>query len=86
MSQVSQIQTIREKIDSVNKQLISLLLERKQHSKDIGNIKKQLGIPVYDSTREKNIYDSLKANYPEDYDYLKPIFEAIILSSRNVQH
>jgi chorismate mutase len=85
MSHLSQIQTIRENIDDVNNRLVSLLLERKQLSKNIGNIKKQLGIPVYDASREKNIYDSLKAKYPNDYEYLKPIFEAIILSSRNVQ-
>lgn len=85
MSHLSQIQTIRENIDDVNNRLVSLLLERKQLSKNIGNIKKQLGIPVYDASREKNIYDSLKAKYPNDYEYLKPIFEAIILSSRNAQ-
>lgn len=82
---MSDIISIRKKIDFVNESIVNLLIERKVLSMEIGKIKRSKGIPVYDPSREKSIYDTLKSKYPDDYEYIKPIFESIILSSRNVQ-
>jgi chorismate mutase len=82
---MSSILSIRTSIDNVNEQLISLLLERKNLSIEIGEIKRNMGIPIYNPCRENNIYKSIKTRFPSDYEYLLPIFEAILLSSRNVQ-
>ena len=82
---MADILSIRKKIDSVNDSIVKLLIERKDLSIEIGKIKRSKGIPVYDPSREKCIYDTLKSKYPDDYEYIKPIFESIILSSRNTQ-
>ena len=82
---MSDILSIRKKIDVVNESIVKLLIERKELSIKIGKIKRSKGIPVYDSSREKSIYEALKSKYPDDYEYIQPIFESIILSSRNAQ-
>tara|TARA_B100001093_G_scaffold511787_1_gene580448 strand:- start:1222 stop:1473 length:252 start_codon:yes stop_codon:yes gene_type:complete len=83
---MSQLLGLRENINQINQDIINLLLERKRISIEIGKIKKEMRIPIYDPLREKSIYDYLKSKYPNDYHYLKPIFETIIQESRNSQH
>jgi chorismate mutase len=79
------LQDLRENIDQINHELVRLLIQRKNISYEIGKIKKDMKIPIYDPSREKSIYDSLKSKYPNEYQYLIPIFEIIIQESRKSQ-
>ncbi len=51
----------RERIDSVDKQLIALLSERAQYGIAIGSIKKEKGLPVFDAAREESVLTGLCA-------------------------
>lgn len=83
---MSEIKEARTQIDNLNSQIANLLLERKILSEQIGNKKRQLGIPVYDPRREAIIFEGIKNTYNEsEFNYLNPIFKTIIETSRNVQ-
>ena len=80
---MTSISSIKGAIDNINLRIIDSLLERKHLSLEMDHQKHIMGIPTYGSVREQTIYEELKASHPNDYEYLRPIFEAIILSSRN---
>ncbi len=83
---MNELKEEREQIDNLNSQIANLLLERKRLSEQIGNKKRQLGIPVYDPHREAVIFEDIKGAYNEsEFNYLNPIFKTIIITSRNVQ-
>lgn len=49
----------RKKIDEIDKNIINLLSKRLYNVNKIGKIKQQLGIPIGDNTREKEILERL---------------------------
>ena len=77
---------LRTQIDQVNKELITLLIQRQQISKEIGIEKRRLQIPVFDPSREVDILSNIQKTNPQEYKYLKPIFEQIITQSRLIQN
>ena len=77
---------LRTQIDQVNKELIILLIQRQQISKEIGIEKRRLQIPVFDPSREVDILSNIQKTNPQEYKYLKPIFEQIITQSRLIQN
>ena len=80
------IKLLRSEIDEINNELINLLIRRHEVSKKIGREKYKLGIPVYDPSREKNIFTNIEKSRPNNYKYLIPIFEEIIKQSRLIQN
>ena len=80
------IKSLRTEINGVNNEIIRLLIKRNNISKQIGNEKRALGLPVYDPTRETSIYESIKKNHPENYKYISSVFEEIIKQSRIIQN
>ena len=51
----------RERIDSIDRQLIDLLNERMQCAQEIGRIKKAAGKPIRDPERELDVLAKIKA-------------------------
>ena len=51
----------RERIDSIDRQLIDLLNERMQCAQEIGRIKKAAGRPIRDPERELDVLAKIKA-------------------------
>jgi chorismate mutase-like protein len=51
----------RERIDSIDRQLIDLLNERMQCAQEIGRIKKAAGKPIRDPERELDVIAKIKA-------------------------
>jgi len=51
----------RERIDSIDRQLINLLNERMQCAQAIGRIKKAAGKPIRDPERERDVIAKIKA-------------------------
>jgi chorismate mutase len=80
------IVNIRKDIDNINSQIIQLLLERKKLSHQIGCEKRLIGMSIYDPTREENIYEKIKRDYPYDFNYLNSIFREIIVQSKLLQN
>jgi len=77
---------IREEIDSIDSELISLLESRLNLSLQIGKLKKKMDKDLYDEDREAEILkkiDELALIYPKED--LKAIFMQIMKTSLNQQ-
>ncbi|PMP69112.1 MAG: prephenate dehydratase [Thermodesulfobacterium geofontis] len=83
----NKLQELREKIDSIDRQIVELLKERIEIAKKIGKLKEDIGYESFDLLREKEILNKiLKINekiFPEDA--LKVIYSEIIKACRSVQ-
>ena len=81
------IKELRSSIDKVDDQIFDLILKRFDYVEKIGNIKKEMNIPVDDKAREEIIIKRLserlstKINYKE----IKKIIDPIISISKDIQ-
>ena len=53
------ILALREKIDTLDEEIIQLLKKRMRISREVGKLKEKLDIPVEDKNRENEIIDRL---------------------------
>ena len=80
------IETIREKIDTIDKEVFQLLINRLNAVTDIGEIKKQEGLPILDEGREQAIYNKIDSLFSEkEATFLKNIYQSIITESKKAQ-
>lgn len=81
------IDEIRMRIDEIDRQLLMIFNERADLALQIGEIKKELGLPVYDPSREKRIFEAMKASNPGplDDDAIVRMFERVIDESRRLE-
>jgi chorismate mutase len=77
----------RKRIDAIDAQLAELLSERSRCVIEIGKIKRQQQLPVYDPEREKEIFERLAKNNqgPLENEALRRLFERILDESRRVE-
>ena len=77
----------RVKIDDLDLDLIRLLNNRARCAVEIGKIKRQLNMRIYDPTREEQIISTvLEQNQgPLDPEGLRRLFERIIDESRRIE-
>ncbi len=82
-----QLKEKREKIDLLDKKLLSLLNRRLHIAMEIGRIKKEMGRKIYDPKREREVWERLKIKNkgPLKDEDLKKIFEAITGACRRSQ-
>ncbi len=81
------INQIREEIDRLDDELLKIFNQRAALALKIGEIKKELGIPVYDPDREKRIFDKMRSANPgplEDSAIVR-LFERVIDESRRLE-
>ncbi|MGD8881443.1 MAG: chorismate mutase [Desulfobacterales bacterium] len=78
---------LRRAIDEIDEKIMELINQRMSLAKQVGDFKKQSGIQITDSDREKEIMNRLleKNNGPVSDNGLRNIFGAIITEGRNVQ-
>lgn len=78
---------LRQAIDEIDEKILDFINQRFSLAKQIGNFKKQGGIQIIDSEREKEIISRLleKNNGPMGAEGLRNIFKAIIAEGRNIQ-
>jgi len=81
------IDLLRRAIDAIDEKIMELINQRLSLAKQVGDFKKQGGIQITDSNREKEIMKRLlEKNYgPVRDNGLGNIFGAIIAEGRNVQ-
>ncbi|MEJ2242557.1 MAG: chorismate mutase [Candidatus Bathyarchaeota archaeon] len=80
--------TIRRKIDFIDEKIVLLLKERMNLCKDIGDVKRELKIPVKDRRREDEVYLHIMSKALEsglDPQKVEAIFKEIIALSVFVQ-
>ena len=77
----------RKKIDELDRKMVELLNQRAQAAKEIGKLKRNSDLPIYEPLREKTILDNVgKANRgPLPDKDLQHVFERIIDVMRNIQ-
>ena len=81
------INKIRSQIDNIDDKIFSLIIERLQKAKKIGDLKKELKLPVYDKEREDIIINRLieKAKNQLNANQIKQILKPIINISKDLQ-
>ena len=77
----------RKRIDELDRKLVELLNERARAAQEIGKLKRNTQIPIYEPDREKIIFENVReANRgPLPHLELQQIFERIIDVMRRLQ-
>lgn len=81
------IDDYRAEIDRLDSELLAIFNRRADLALQIGRIKKTIGLPVYDPSREKRIFDRMQgANMgPLDNGAVVRLFERVIDESRRLE-
>jgi chorismate mutase-like protein len=77
----------RERIDEIDRRLVELLNERTSIVEEIGRVKREAKLAIYEPKRESQVFDNITAHNrgPLNTDGVKRIFERIIDEMRRVQ-
>ena len=77
----------RKKIDELDRQLVQLLSERAQAAVEIGRLKRNTNLPIYEPERERIVFENVQEmnRGPLPGRDLVRIFERIIDVMRNIQ-
>src|ERR1041385_3919414 len=77
----------RVKIDELDRRLVELLNQRATAAHEIGKLKRNTSMPIYEPEREKKIFENVqKANHgPLPESELRQGYERIIDVMRNIQ-
>ena len=77
----------RKKIDELDRRLVDLLSERAQAAVEIGRLKRDTSLPIYEPERERIVFENVQAlnRGPLPGKDLVRIFERIMDVMRNVQ-
>jgi chorismate mutase len=84
---VKNIEDWRRRIDEIDRQLVELLNERSQCAMEIGHIKQQANLPLYQPEREKEVLaHAVKQNHgPLPDTAIMRLFERILDEARSVE-
>ncbi len=82
-----QLEEYRLMIDEVDRRIVALLNERTAVVENIGRVKRQAQLPVYEPKREDQVFANItSANQgPLTTQAVRGIFERIIDASRSIQ-
>ena len=77
----------RKKIDDLDRRLVELLNERAQCAHEIGKLKRNSGMPIYEPDREKIILENIKRNNqgPLSEMQLRMVYERLVDVMRQIQ-
>lgn len=78
----------RDRIDDLDVRILALLNERTRIVENIGRIKRELNLAIYEPKREDEVFRNVTTNNtgPLPPDAVKRLFERIIDEMRTVQH
>lgn len=81
------IDELRTEIDRLDAQLLKIFNQRAALALQIGELKKVAGLPVFDPTREKKIFQRMKDDNPGPLDEqaIVRLFERVIDESRRLE-
>ena len=83
----SRLEELRVLIDDVDRRVVELLNQRTRVVEDIGRVKRQAGLPIYEPKREDQVFANVSQSNqgPMTHDALRGIFERIIDEMRKIQ-
>lgn len=81
------MRVLRERIDALDEQIVALLNERASCALEIGDIKRVVGMAIYQPGREKDVLDHVRRvnDGPLDGDAVMRLFERIIDEARRLE-
>jgi chorismate mutase len=81
------IDDLRKRIDLLDESLVRLLNARAACALEIGRLKREMGIPIYQPDREKDVLNHVQSlnNGPLDDQVIKRLFERIIDEARHLE-
>ena len=84
---MDEIGTLRQRIDALDQQLVSLLNERARCALEIGRCKERAGLPIYQPAREAEVLAQVRAanHGPLDQSAMTRLFERIIDEARRLE-
>jgi len=77
----------RRRIDEIDRKLVELLNERSKCALEIGKLKQQAGLPLYQPDREKEVIENAEHNNqgPLSDAAIRRLFERIIDEARSAE-
>lgn len=81
------LESLRRRIDELDRRVVALLNERAAHAIALGQVKKERGLPVYQPAREEEVLKNVQAcnDGPLEDAALRRLFERIIDESRRIE-
>ena len=81
------IEDWRRKIDEIDRKLVELLNERSKCALEIGKLKQQANLPLYQPDREKEVIENAERNNqgPLSDAAIRRLFERIIDEARSAE-
>jgi len=81
------IDELRKRIDALDDALLRIFNERARLAIEIGHVKKELGMAVFDPTREKHIFIRMRNDNPGplDDEAIVRLFERVVDESRRLE-
>ncbi len=77
----------RREIDSIDVEIVKLLNQRTRVVENIGRIKRECELPIYEPRREDDVFRNITENNPGPLsgEAVRRVFERIIDEARNIQ-
>ncbi|MBZ5586719.1 MAG: chorismate mutase [Acidobacteriia bacterium] len=84
---LARLEEFRILIDEVDRRIVSLLNERTRVVEEIGRVKREAKLPIYEPKREDQVFaNTAEANHgPITQEAVRRIFERIIDEMRTIQ-
>lgn len=81
------LEDLRKRIDLLDESLVRLLNARAACALEIGRLKRDMGVPIYQPQREAEVLEHVQALNPGplDQDAIKRLFERIIDEARHLE-
>ena len=81
------LEDLRKRIDLLDESLVRLLNARAACALEIGRVKREMGVPIYQPEREAEVLNNVQAvnNGPLDQPAIKRLFERIIDEARHLE-
>ena len=78
---------LREEIDQIDKELVSLFIKRMNCASSVAEYKKQNSMPVLDPSRERALLNKISELSGEEFEgYSRTLYSTILELSRSYQH
>ena len=82
-----ELDDLRKRIDLLDESLVRLLNARAACALEIGRVKREMGVPIYQPERESEVLKNVQSlnRGPLDQDAIKRLFERIIDEARHLE-
>ena len=81
------LEEIRNEIDSIDEELVSLFIRRMNCAEEVAKYKKENNLPILDASRERALLNKISDLAGEEFEeYTRTLYSTILSLSRSYQH